>query len=264
MWRPFKKNLPRDMGYVTDQKGIMRRYRRERANWQEHLDNTKKFITENTPTGINGSIAVMGSGYLLDLPLGYLLQAAQEVYLYDIVHPAEVKKMAMAQPKLVLVEKDITGMAEKLRHARSAAHIEKILQQPAHEWAVAQHDCCISLNILNQLDILLIDYAHTVAIIPESLEKIARETIQANHLSSLRAGINILVTDTKETRIAASGKSMEINNLHVELSSLSDIRKRSQWKWKFDTAGLYIQDSSVIFDVEALVMGPQKKQLCAV
>ena len=41
-----------------------------------------------------GSIAVLGSGWLLDVPLDHLCSGLEQVYLVDINHPPQIRKKA--------------------------------------------------------------------------------------------------------------------------------------------------------------------------
>jgi hypothetical protein len=57
------------MGYFSDQSGIVRRYAREEKAWEPHLRACKDLIIRAV-TEINPcSIAVLGAGSLIDLPL---------------------------------------------------------------------------------------------------------------------------------------------------------------------------------------------------
>ena len=40
----FNKNIYSKFGYISDQKGILSRYNREKKNWDEHLNNCKKYL----------------------------------------------------------------------------------------------------------------------------------------------------------------------------------------------------------------------------
>ena len=77
------KNLSSAMrraGYLKDQTGIRRRYEREQEPWQQHIDNTRRFIVESARKAANHkSVAVLGSGWLLDVPVDELLQISTPV-----------------------------------------------------------------------------------------------------------------------------------------------------------------------------------------
>ena len=75
------------MGYLSDQKGIMNRYLNQQGGWDSHLDNSKRFIERSAFLKNKRSVAVLGSGWLLDVPIDYIAQEFGEVYLVDIAHP---------------------------------------------------------------------------------------------------------------------------------------------------------------------------------
>lgn len=74
------------MGFIQDQNGIIRRFKREKQNWDDHMTQSKSFILksaknkENLPDNLSAkqadkagvTCAVLGSGWLLDLPLDEL------------------------------------------------------------------------------------------------------------------------------------------------------------------------------------------------
>lgn len=64
------------MGYLNDQQGIMNRYLGESKQWEKHLPRCRKFITSTFEDPGGGekkeSVAVLGSGWLLDVPLDHL------------------------------------------------------------------------------------------------------------------------------------------------------------------------------------------------
>ena len=99
------------MKYISDQQGIMNRYYAESNGWNEHLQRCRSFILENIRKHKPGTIMILGSGWLLDVPLDEILTECERVYLADIHHPSQVqhkvKKAGNAQP----IYADISGGA---------------------------------------------------------------------------------------------------------------------------------------------------------
>jgi len=91
--RLFSKSdqLLRKMEYISDQRGIINRYINEGKNWNLHLENTKKYIINSTKTKNKENVAILGSGWLLDLPLSFLNENFKTIYLVDIYHPRQIK-----------------------------------------------------------------------------------------------------------------------------------------------------------------------------
>ena len=54
-------------------------------------------------------ITVLGSGWLLDLPVAEISEMVSEIILVDIVHPPDVIKQAGMIRNIKIVEADVTG-----------------------------------------------------------------------------------------------------------------------------------------------------------
>ena len=74
-------------------------------------------------------------------------------------------------------------------------------------------DYVISLNIINQLDILLMDHLKDNIEIPLGEEIEFRKRIQTQHLSLLKPGKSCLVTDSAERVINREGQQISEKNL---------------------------------------------------
>ena len=85
------KRTIRKMKFISDQEGIMNRYLREKDHWDLHLNRTKKFILDSFIKKERRSVAVLGSGWLLDLPLNELVNRFEKILLVDINHPAQIR-----------------------------------------------------------------------------------------------------------------------------------------------------------------------------
>jgi len=155
----------RRMGYLRDQEGIMNRYLGESEQWQYHLEKTRSFIAGSFAGCQAESVAVLGSGWLLDVPLEKLRHRFSHIYLVDIHHPPQIRKKVSTLKEVELVEEDLSGGAieqvwsflrkHKGDHSATGLLEEIILNPPL---VGQQADALISVNLLNQLDILLCDH----------------------------------------------------------------------------------------------------------
>ena len=59
-------------GFFKDQNGIINRYLREKEAWQAHLSNTRDFIINSSMNKDNSKAVILGSGWLLDIPVDEL------------------------------------------------------------------------------------------------------------------------------------------------------------------------------------------------
>ena len=152
------------MGYLKDQQGIIRRYLREAENWDPHLDRCSNFILDTLKRPDLRSPGFLGSGWLLDIPLEELIKTCDRILLFDIVHPPQVVHRAKKMPSVTLVEADITGgwisYAYHLVHPRrkSAGKIENEKPVNGFDLSAWPVDHWFSVNILDQLDALVVDY----------------------------------------------------------------------------------------------------------
>ena len=158
-----KHSILKKMKYVADQKGIIDRYVKEASAWTTHLENTKNIIIECAKNKSKGTCAVLGSGWLLDVPIEFLCQQFETVYLFDVLHPTQIKHKMHKIKNVILVEQDITGGAIKefFDSVQMYKSMKKRKEPNAIEFSgfsyPVKFDYVVSVNILNQLDILLLD-----------------------------------------------------------------------------------------------------------
>jgi len=180
---------------------------------------------------------ILGSGWLLDVPLDDLLSECKQVYLADIIHPSQVHHRVKKAKNAQLISTDISGGAiEQIYNLVKAFKKDKV--QKSLDTVSLRHpdlpavDYCVSLNLLNQLDILLIDHIKR-HIFYENDEIVGfRKLIQQHHLSFLTPWSSCLVTDVKEIIINRKKEVKEEKELiHIELPEGKSVKN---WTWKFD------------------------------
>jgi len=242
----------RKMGYFDDQSGIIRRYQRERECWDAHLQNTRKFAVEAMQTKSHTSAAVLGSGWLLDVPVEEMSRYFGKVYLYDIRHPAAVKRQIHPLGNVDLRVCDISGFAHSVyryakqyRNRRKRPPISVIQPQPALDLSV--FDFVFSCNILNQLDILLIDYLTQFFELSKEEINIFRMNVQQRHIDLLPRNRSCIVADYKEITCESDGSEISRKtSIHHPIIERTDARR---WTWKFDTKMTYYKDRMTFFEV---------------
>ena len=244
------KRIIRRMGLSDDQDGIMRRYINEEGNWNEHLNRTKQYI-ENTIVQFKPKhIAVLGSGWLLDLPIDFLLEHCEKIYLYDIRHPNQVMNRYKNVSKIEFITMDITGgMIDYVYIRQKSNHLFKEKLPELDFTPLKQIDRIISLNILNQLDILIIEFLRRKNY--ENNEKIneLRKHIQKWHIESLQKHPSTLITDFAEILYDRMGTITDQRSLIFnEFPAGTQIE---EWIWKFDTRMTYYPNRKTFFKVRA-------------
>lgn len=252
----MKKQSIRRMGFIRDQEGIMNRYLRESSNWKEHLERTRNFIRHSFDNTEAETVAVLGSGWLLDVPLDHLTERFRHIYLVDIHHPIQIRKRTSAMSQVELIEEDLTGGAvEKIWeycHAGKAptgdepVPLNLPLDPPLSH---IQPDALISVNLLNQLDIILCDYILKQKHFQQADLTPFRAAIQAFHVDWVSNFPGCLVSDILEEVVDKNGVLSSKALLHT---SLPDGIRGERWWWDFDTQGTYHPGSRTRMEVQAI------------
>ncbi len=240
----------RAAGYVTDQNGIMTRYRREQANWEPHLTKCHQTIETFVTHTQAQNIAILGSGWLLDIPLEALVAKGCHITLYDICHPAVVLHKYKNTPNVHFAKCDLTGGTVQLAvNATTFPNFCTLLTQVPQPFNTAEYDAIISVNLLNQLDILLCDYLKDKFSVTQDKLSAIRQTIQQNHVTWLKAGKALIITDVTELSITIRNKIAQTNPL--VFAHFDGYKKLDHWTWLFDTNQRYQPGFNTHFRVEA-------------
>ena len=242
----------RRAGYVSDQNGIRNRFLRESGNWQSHLQSTRGFIIKEAQQAEkHQSVAVLGSGWLYDVPLDELSQMFDKVTLVDIVHPEPVKIRAARMSNVQLVTADLTGGAVQQAMRSSSFHsFLEWLPSAALALDLSEFDLVVSVNLLNQLDILLCDYLRKRFMVSDTELLNVRKMVQQQHIDWLPHGRTCLITDYCQVDIPLDGApETETKLVHVDLPHTPP---DAEWEWVFDTNQRYSEKNNTIFKVMAV------------
>jgi len=236
------RKVIRRMGYLRDQRGIMDRYLEERGGWNAHLERTKQFIAEAFGQSGIKSVAVLGSGWLLDVPLENLTKRFENVYLADVYHPPQIRRKVRDMPGVELVETDLSGGAIS-RVWKICRKKEPGLLSRLHEWMHLEfplegirYDAVISVNLLNQLDILLVDFMRKHGCLGDASADGLRILLQSHHLEWITRTPGCLVTDVRETN---TDQSRNETTRELAFAPLPPGSRTGEWTWEFDSLGTY-------------------------
>jgi len=251
-----KPNILKEMGFVYDQDGIIERYAREKSAWDIHLANSKQTILEAVERYKPSTIAILGSGWLLDVPIDELSSLCSAVYLYDIVHPPQIKHKVSKYSNVHTIDADITGGA--IRKTWDAFQLWKTkgieidlisIQENCFN-PVVQPDMVVSLNILNQLDILICDFLlDQTTLLDENVHSL-RVAIQQKHIEYLQKQAFCLISDVEE--IVVDLDTLQESTRSLVLTSLPQTDYNKEWQWQFDSNGNYYEGKRVCFNVKAM------------
>lgn len=244
------------MGYYNYQNGLIYHHLSEAEGWHDHLKNCRAFIIKSLESVKPSVVTVLGSGWLLDLPLKEISEKVREINLVDIIHPPEVKKQVATMSNVFLREEDVTGgligeawlkagRRTVLNRLRSLDTINIPEYKPAYDPGMV-----ISLNILTQLESMPLELLRKKSVCNENEFLRFRKKIQENHISFLKGHISLLITDLSEIITEKSGKVYE------DISVVADLpagKEREEWTWQFDSKSSDYYRKKSVFRVAAIL-----------
>jgi hypothetical protein len=250
----MKGKLLSSMGYNSDSQGIINRYIREEGGWEQHLQNTKKYIMQAAQDKTKSCVYVLGSGWLLDVPVDYLAKNFEKVFMVDVVHPKQIVHKFRKTNNIQFITEDITGgyinkIHAALRNAKSTQPGLKNMQTETFQFS-KKPGFIVSVNLLSQLSNLLVEYMEQYNIwSPEELTNMSKD-IQARHLALLQPGISCLVADYEEMLLDNK------NNIHQKKqlihAAFPPNKNQKSWEWKFDMSKTYHKNYRTMLNVKAM------------
>lgn len=234
---PEYKRILHRMGYYDYQNGLIYRHINQEGGWDAHNSNCRKYILSVIDQLQPAKVTILGSGWLLDIPLAEIAEMTKTVDLVDIVHPADVREQLSAYSNVTLVEADVTGglIAEvwnKTRHYSFFRKMRSLDTINIPEYRPAQDPgLVVSLNILTQLEHLPVEYLKKKTLVPEQEYDAFRMNIQKKHIDFLLQHNSVLITDTAECFTGINGDRSEVKSLRI---SIPDGKTKEEWTWDFD------------------------------
>ncbi len=219
----------RDLGYRRELIAIGARYRRCRAAWADHLARSRRAIENGIARARSRDTAmVLGSGRLLDVPLGALASAFRRVILVDVLHPLPARWKARCYPNVELRSEDITGTIAGLHRLKSGDPLPPVRRFALHEPGL---DFVVSLNLLSQLGVLPAEWIErrlgsTSSAIGDSF---CAELVR-RHLDDLAcaSAAVCLIADVEWLHLGADGKVVERGS---SIFDLAPPRAAEEWVW---------------------------------
>ena len=250
----YRRMLNR-LGYFDYQSGLIYRHLNQESGWDSHLEKCRRYIIRAIDEYKPEKVTVLGSGWLLELPIAEMVEKTGKVSLVDIIHPPDVVKQAGEIANVELVESDVTGgvieqVDKKIRNNsffRKATDLEGII---IPDYIPESHPgMIISLNLITQLEVLPVRYLKKKAHISDEELFLFRKAIQDSHIRFLSKYKSVLITDFEEVITEKSGVVKEIPTL---IADLPDGRDREQWTWNFDLKGADNYNSRSVMHVIAI------------
>ena len=244
------------MGFYRYQAGLIHRHYNQEGGWDEHLRRCREYILKAVKSFKPENVTILGSGWLLDLPLVELTELVKRVILVDIVHPSEVISQAGSLKSTDIREEDVTGglinevwsktrRYSFLRRMRDLTEITVPLYKPDFDPGMV-----ISLNILTQLENLPVEYLKKKSRAGEDQFSALRKEIQTKHIEFLKGHRSVLITDVQEVQNIKTGKTIVIPTLRTDIPAGDS---KEEWTWDFDLKGSDYYNSRSVMKVMAMI-----------
>lgn len=247
-------------GYLKELIAIQARYKRCRAAWASHLDNTRDEIENAAQQCLRKQHAVIyGSGLLLDIPLSALADQFERVTLVDVAHLRPTRRQARRFKNVFLTEMDIAGVVNGI--LLGVAKGADTLPQPTLPALDDPEtvDLVVSPNLLTQLPLtpcqLLVQHLN---LSEAELRAFSRRIMQTHldHLAGLNA-VRCLIAETAIQHVDAQGQILhERDPLHGLTLPGSD----RSWAWTVAPLGEVSPSYAVRNIVSASTSVPQPAQ----
>lgn len=244
------------MQYYNYQNGLIYHHINQEGGWEKHEEHCRSFIIRALDLYKPVKVTVLGSGWLLELPLAELIERTAKVCLIDIIHPPDVISQAGNHNNVELIEQDVTGglIAEVWQKTRNFSFFKKL--KSLGDIIIPEYKpdddpgLVISLNILTQLESLLIDYLKKISKINEDEFNLFRSEIQKKHIEFLLKHQSVLITDYEESVTDWSGNVSTISTLATDLPRG---KIHEEWTWNFDKKGGEFYNTRSQFKVIAII-----------
>lgn len=241
------------MGFIPSQAGIMRRMLREEGGWQSHLEKTCDFIQQAVKEQTPKSIRILGSGWLLDIPMKYLIDHCERIVLTDISHPNQIINRYSVFKSVEFETVDLTGGIVNLSYnlKKKSFSFDNFLHQIESSTSMSfGEDLIVSVNLLSQLSVILTDYLTKKLNLSTSQVASIAEAIQKKHLEMLPLGKSLLIADYEEEYYDEENKL--IGSKPTIYTTLPKGNGNKEWIWNFDSKMMYKEDCKTIQRVMAI------------
>jgi len=252
----YKRILNR-MRYYDYQHGFIHRHINQQGGWNSHQEKCRNLIMKALNLYKPEKVTVLGSGWLLELPLAEMIEKAEEIVLVDIIHPPEVYRQTEGMKKIRIVEEDISGglieevwnKAGKRTFLNKLASLDQIIipdYQPVQDPGLV-----LSLNILTQLEYLPLKLLKKKSEATEAEFEHFREEVQKSHIRFLTKHKSILVTDIAAIYTDVKGNISEKKTVFVQIP---EGRISEEWLWDFDLKFSDYNRKTSVLKISAVIL----------
>ncbi|MEM9683447.1 MAG: hypothetical protein AAF942_09290 [Pseudomonadota bacterium] len=226
----------RRLGYLKEAIAIKARHRRNCEVWGPHLARSRAFILAAADAcARQRTVLVLGSGLLLDIPLGALSAGIDRVLHVDMIHLRRARRVAASYPNVSFHTEDITGLAATFGDRVRDGWRGDPVPGPTSFHDLAEVDLVISANVAAQLPVMPAATLRRAGAEAEQVRGFCRAVVEAHlaYLDGFRAPV-CLVTETDR----------EIHGPHGDLLRLEDAlfgvrlpELDASWTWDMAPVG---------------------------
>jgi hypothetical protein len=226
---PCPRHLKR-MGYLKELIAIEARHRRCARAWTPHLAHCRRTILKATESVGRRRVTVLGSGWLMDVPLDELADLFEEVVLVDVFHMPSIAKRIRGRANVRLVADDVTGLIEATYRHVIEGKTGPLPPPVADTGPLAGADLVVSANVLTQLPLMPMAWVRAKGrdYDEEKTKAFARHIVE-HHLDLLAAlpGRVCLLTETE--RLVVTGREV-LHRIDPLFGAAFPYRGR-RWTW---------------------------------
>jgi hypothetical protein len=236
--------VAKDWGYVYQNVSLKFRSRRCAKAWQSHAECSQQLIRDHLEKTKPKSVMIIGSGLLLEVPIQDLLAKTEKIYLVDLVHAKEIRQLAAKNPKIELIERDISNLLGILKKGTGPFQIRGIPWKQLPSWGLPRVDWVVSANLMSQIPLMISEMLPMSA---EAYVKFAK-SVRDQHIERLleQTPQVLLFADFETRYIDHEGQRIKTETYEVDLKSLKFDR---EWLWEISPFG----ETSRDYKIEMLV-----------
>lgn len=230
----------RKLGFVSEAVALEARYKRCRADWQPHLENSRGFIAKSLSSCERKRKAVLfGAGLCLDIPLDVMASSFEQVMLVDVVCLPAMRKRVRSYPNVEFVLHDVTEVLMHLAREENSVAVNHMREhQPDSFLTDDRIDWVGSINLLSQLSLLPMRQLQGRG------ERLDETTINELGLILMRRHLHylqsfqarhVLIYDAEQWLENSAGEREELVKLDEWLAV--DSAEKNEWIWRLAPKG---------------------------
>lgn len=241
----------RKMGFLRECVGIESRYRRNRKNWEPHLEQSRNLMLDAAGRcAERDSVLIFGAGLLHDIPLADLLGMFRRVILADLLFMAPARQAAQREERIELVTLDVTASLPSLAEGNIT------LTQPTAYLDDPSISLVISASILSQLFVVPNAYLESSFGQSDAESEALGQALVRSHLAYLGAFECPVALIADEAHIIHDRSGAET----ATASALQDVPLPPggrSWDWDICPLGEIDRDHSVVHRVRGYAGFPK-------